>query len=723
MGQWKTAVDQGKNKVRRSQGIKIDITPGTKFGMYLKKDDPASPSYEFYSESELNSNTDHIGSGIVYSGSGNVSERKYWNTQTGLHPCHASTFHVGDQMFLGFEDWPNDADVSDFDLNDIVLAFEGATPTIINEDPETFTWMLACEDLGGTFDRDYNDVVFRVQHVSGQESAIVTPLAAGGTLASYIFYVHPSTQAETCLGEIHQLFGFPPALSGEYEPHNAGARFGGAGSSVTIKVPADWSMAKYSSDTFDSDSYYNMGGFELRTLPLGVEDKGNLTVNSPEFSGASRIPAPDDGAAPYIICLPYSYVENNKPSTGWKTETFWEWPQEMMLIDYCYTDFPGWVSNHQQNKEWYKNKDQNAAVVAIDPIVSPSSSTKKPSPLGNRGDIVVKQNYYVDFALNLTDADVTGGALTYYYKWTLDGNLIENNDNGKAENRSWMNPGQTGERYIVVKQAETNEYEAGETMFKMTVNTTGKKASVLSNKGDLIVAMGQTVEFADNLINADVSNGNITYKVIHGGTTYTDWGHDNGNTNHSLAANRSGVHTIVVTQAEGDYYEAGETRFTVTAYQPTMLTWSGGGKNLALSWYNGKLSFMNTNTYNNYQKWLLVDSGDGDYFCLYNLGAQLYLTFTNGNEVEWVSDLPKSAIRGKFHFDNNRLIAKAKAVDSKNNNTPYTNDDDKRFFGSTAEWVDGTEIFWAGKTGAAIPWTQSNTTYSSAKKRQVKAKK
>ena len=141
----------------------------------------------------------------------------------------ASTFYVGDQMFLGFEDWPNTTDVwggSDFDLNDVVFAFDGCQPTIINEEPDK--WLLACEDLGGSFDIDYNDVVFSVEHISGQNKAKLTPLAAGGTLASYIYFQDPLSTTgnrNKLFGEIHQLFGAEPVKSGEFEIVNARSRY------------------------------------------------------------------------------------------------------------------------------------------------------------------------------------------------------------------------------------------------------------------------------------------------------------------------------------------------------------------------------------------------------------------------------------------------------------------------------------------------------------------
>lgn len=358
------------------QGIVIDIPRGTVFGMYLKKSDWVDGSkvpYTFYSEGDLNDPA-LCGNGVTDDNQGHVTEVQ------GMHPCYASTFHVnalGNQMFLGFEDWPNTANASDFDLNDVVFAFSGATPTIINQDTTPAgTWMLACEDLGGSFDLDYNDVVLKINHISGQDYATVTPLAAGGTLASYIFFIDPNGvgSRDKCFGEVHQLFGVSSMTSGEYEPINVQSSSRGTqGREVRFNVAEDWSMAYYSSDTWDESSQYapNMGGFEIRTLPKGQSpiDNANLSansVNSDIFSGASRIPAPDKGEAPFIICLPYSYTTTNKPVVGKKTEYVWAWPQEYVGITSCYPEFAAWVGDMTENGDWYKNRRANSSTV--DPL-------------------------------------------------------------------------------------------------------------------------------------------------------------------------------------------------------------------------------------------------------------------------------------------------------------------------------------------------------------------
>lgn len=388
----------------RGKGIRVDIQEGTKFGMYLKKTDNnggnTSP-YTFYSESWKN-DYKIVGSGVEVVNGENVQ-------RNGTNPCYASTFKMpgedGDKMFLGFEDWPNVYENSDFDLNDVVFAFDGCKPIIINEDPKAATWMLVCEDLGGSFDVDYNDVIFKVEHISGKTEAKVTALAAGGTLASYIFFLDPlNGNNEQCLGEIHQLLGATPQNSGSYSPINAdhdGNR--PEGRTVTINVDRDWTMAFYSTETWGTGTGYsnvNMGGFEVRTLNKGSEPlTGQITIGNSAFTGASRIQPPGDtGMAPYILCLPYTYTRYHMnyqtPQPNKKTEYVWAWPAELVTIcnnlgEGPYPKFKDWVSDKSKN-DWYmyKNTSYNYSVATVKDIyhVSDMSSAEQAEHIYNGGN-------------------------------------------------------------------------------------------------------------------------------------------------------------------------------------------------------------------------------------------------------------------------------------------------------------------------------------------------
>lgn len=456
----------------KGQGIRVDIPAGTKFGMYIKKIDGETP-YTIYSEGTKNENNP----GLV----GN-------NGEYSSH--YASTFYVGDKMFIGFEDWPGSTR-GDYDLNDLVLAFSGAKPTIINEDPTATVWLVACEDLGGSFDIDYNDVVFSVEHVSGKTKAKLTPLAAGGTLASYIYFQDPwDSNRDKCFGEIHQLFGATKVNSGEFSIINAKSRYEKTAAPIEFDVAEDWTMAYYATGDGSGSAYtrngkdVNMGGFEVRTLTSGSDAPYTLDINSGAFSGASKIQPSvrNEGEnVPYILCIPYSYTRYNYPEAGKKADYVWAWPVEYMTI--CdeagngpYPDFRGWVQDHTKNTDWYKNKnnDQSSATVE-DLILSTGDMTqeeinanggggttqKQTLNLGNKGDITVKPGTKVDLYAYLTN--YVEGTYTFTYSGEIG--------NGKITNPASWTPYQVGSRTITVTREADDTYEEATTSFTFIVTS------------------------------------------------------------------------------------------------------------------------------------------------------------------------------------------------------------------------------------------------------------
>lgn len=203
-------------------------------------------------------------------------------------------------------------------------------------------WILAGEDLGGGFDIDYNDVVVKVERIAGENKARVTPLAAGGTLASYLFF------EEQCVGEIHQLLDASPARSGSYQPINLSGDLHEALQSVTVNVTQDWSL------TEDISKSNNMGGFSIRVLPAGTEPMSKkLRYDDPAFDKATTVKAPQKGEAPYIICVPYAYKVTNYPAAGMSEATVWEWPDENVNIATVYEDFSEWARDKNAKRNWY----------------------------------------------------------------------------------------------------------------------------------------------------------------------------------------------------------------------------------------------------------------------------------------------------------------------------------------------------------------------------------
>lgn len=162
----------------------------------------------------------------IYTSSASV-ERNYFNDLP-----RGSAFSYKGKNYIGLEDeW-------DYDNNDFlfeIMGVQSVDPDITPEDDivdtkTTQDWLIACEDLGGVWDYDFNDLVWAVTKEVNTTTTIkydgtstevgttdiyFTPLAAGGTLDARVEYntsiaLGPGEDgwdesAWISLGEIHQM--------------------------------------------------------------------------------------------------------------------------------------------------------------------------------------------------------------------------------------------------------------------------------------------------------------------------------------------------------------------------------------------------------------------------------------------------------------------------------------------------------------------------------------
>lgn len=370
---WTTSgYEYGQTDTQRSKEITISIPKDVEFGMYLKWGE-----YTFYSEASLNGKYGEKG----YSG-------RFPEQYRNMDACYAASIDINDEKYLCFEDWPD----GDFDLNDVVFKFSGNVPELIDGDIDvSATWDILCEDLGGSFDTDFNDVVLKVGHVSGRKNALVTPQAAGGTLASYTFFrtktlgEDGSEKVEFTQGrEIHQRFsGVVETESGKFTPidvdgDNEKDREN-EGRQIEIDVPEDWSLAYYRADNYENkvenkeggywsnEQYMNMGGFIVKVLPEGITAPYHLDFDDKRFGEASVIASPDKGDVPQMICVPDQYniitseIEDGE-TKFYRTTYKFAWSPELVSLATSYAEnghkFSDWVSSYRSDKpdglDWYK---------------------------------------------------------------------------------------------------------------------------------------------------------------------------------------------------------------------------------------------------------------------------------------------------------------------------------------------------------------------------------
>ena len=200
---------------------------------------------------------------------------------------------------------------------------------------ETYnSWVVACEDLGDTYDYDFNDIVFDFGLVDITTTPIdattstttderaelyLYPLAAGGTKPAYIYYDRDGNKNysdDELIGEIHDLLikNAPTTV-----PISVGGSWDVAPAMITPIKLADVDMSQNT-----GTAYINQ---ELQKIKIFVDNDRN--------KGAIEVTAPTKGGSniPQMLLLPRG----------------WCWPKEMVSIFSVYPSFRDWTADQDKN--------------------------------------------------------------------------------------------------------------------------------------------------------------------------------------------------------------------------------------------------------------------------------------------------------------------------------------------------------------------------------------
>lgn len=262
---------------------------------------------------------------------------------------YAVTYSYKGTVVVGFED------DTDMDQND-VLYFVSAPiipPSEVTEETEEnhASWVVACEDLGGTDDYDFNDVVFALTQVDSRYTTKIdgeisatgidkselyfAPLAAGGTLPAYIYF------DGKLIGEIHDLLIKGASTS---EPINVGTGKNAVmNKDLRVKL-CDLDLDEITNE--DKAAYDSYIAAQLAKIEIKVNGTSADRILNYNFD--------EENNAPQMLLLPFG----------------WDWPAERKTIDqYVYPEFTTWVGT-STNAEWYKHK-KDGAVEGTDYIRNP----------------------------------------------------------------------------------------------------------------------------------------------------------------------------------------------------------------------------------------------------------------------------------------------------------------------------------------------------------------
>ena len=264
-----------------------------------------------------------------------------------------------------------------------------------------FSWTIAAEDLGGSFDWDFNDAVFtftdvietlpsvnddshlRALRYGGLTDAVavrtieVEPLAAGGTMPLYITYTgrlvstpelpssgdadyytvneairahmsKPTHEGTYVIGtEIHKWLG---ASTHTRQINTDATVERPAGKKVKFSIPYDDDPANF---TFTVENAMSAKNQPMHGFAVLVDHGNQLNIDAREGDGFAALPGYNLGEGSYLIGRPDENEENVAPQMILLTGSKWEWPRECVNIKEAYPNFSGWVGGFTSTS--YKN--------------------------------------------------------------------------------------------------------------------------------------------------------------------------------------------------------------------------------------------------------------------------------------------------------------------------------------------------------------------------------
>ncbi len=318
------------------------------------------------------------------------------------------------------------ADRSTRDYSDVLLLFVPVGSGYVNYDYcytdryPAYDWVVACEDLGGSFDWDFNDAVFTFTDVIENLGSVnknftltytvapldavnvrkitVKPLAAGGTMPLYITYtginlgqfpdmpsegdilyseangrlkdavkeVTDNTIKTYIVGtELHKWLGG----STHANPINVGAKHSDRGAEeVQFMIPTDYQpfvsqYLNYHGVSSTNSPLQDVEGVALGGFALLVDKDNTLGIDARNDVDKGIVHCPDHFiGATYFIGAPNEDKGDVAPQML-VVPGDWEWPQEMVNIKDAYPGFYDWLANPNDHT-WFRTNPNRSNVTA-----------------------------------------------------------------------------------------------------------------------------------------------------------------------------------------------------------------------------------------------------------------------------------------------------------------------------------------------------------------------
>ncbi|MEZ3558390.1 MAG: hypothetical protein K1V86_02865 [Duncaniella sp.] len=282
------------------------------------------------------------------------------------------TFAYNGHTVLGVED--GQYHNNDHDVNDMLFYVEGVNDDQeeIGEKPQVQSWIIGCEDLGSSFDFDFNDTVFGVSHFStddkSQNYLKVKALAAGGTLPIQLLWTDPAgtthnvgTDYDKTYLRWNNWFGVDNVSQIINCNHsNDGDAYEGA----TVTIPLDrFPDYTITADNFKDGTPYLMGGFSLAVydntgfeISREVKPIGNYKNDAERWTRTPQMILVHSGWKWPVECRPIFDAYDGRTSFGdshsQKMSGFRDWVQDKFAIDWTeHISTPSYVTDHRWTGE------------------------------------------------------------------------------------------------------------------------------------------------------------------------------------------------------------------------------------------------------------------------------------------------------------------------------------------------------------------------------------
>lgn len=236
---------------------------------------------------------------------------------------------INGHYYIAFDYWHNKKNADAFNhiapdgyYNDWILRIE--SPKANKTSVTSQSVRVMCEDLGNTFDWDFNDVVFDITPfiVGNTKYAWIAIQAAGGTLPIWVG-VDPSEHPEM---EIHKLFGVSTTT-----PVNVNAPGGATKPVVTYRI-----------ELADNQWELKDGRFSCKPdeIPVYVPSRANISTDGNGSAIETVVLTAETGKAPQKFACP----------------TTTHWAGECKHIENVYDNFWTWVADKNASDPWHHNE-------------------------------------------------------------------------------------------------------------------------------------------------------------------------------------------------------------------------------------------------------------------------------------------------------------------------------------------------------------------------------